>query len=139
MRILFAFAGGSGHVNPLVPIARVAEAAGHTVAFTGKPRVVATLEPLGFSVFATGSGGDTPPERLPLRALDLEKEDRDLRDGFAGRVARERVTGVLALCAEWQPDLIVCDEIDFGSMVAAERLEIPHATVLVTAAGSFVR
>lgn len=39
----------------------------------------------------------------------------------------------------WQPDLIVCDEIDFGSMVAAERLGLPYATVLVTAAGSFVR
>jgi UDP:flavonoid glycosyltransferase YjiC (YdhE family) len=34
---------------------------------------------------------------------------------------------------------VVCDEADFGSMIAAERLGLPHATVLVMAAGSFVR
>ncbi len=33
----------------------------------------------------------------------------------------------------------MCDEIDFGSMVAAERLGLPYATVLVIASGSFVR
>jgi len=43
------------------------------------------------------------------------------------------------VCTAWQPDAVVCDEIDFGSMVAAERLGLPHASVLVIAAGSFVR
>jgi len=37
MRMLFAFAGGSGHLEPLVPIARAAKAAGHSVAFAGRP------------------------------------------------------------------------------------------------------
>ena len=46
---------------------------------------------------------------------------------------------VLALCGDWQPDLLVCEETDFGSMVAAERLELPHASVLVIAAGAFAR
>jgi UDP:flavonoid glycosyltransferase YjiC (YdhE family) len=140
VRILFAFTGGSGHVDPLVPIARVAEATGHTVAFTGRPAMVPTVEALGFRVFATGpASSDVPPRRIPLRELSAEREDRDLRDGFAGRIARDRATAVLALCADWQPDLVVCDEIDFGSMVAAERLGLPYATVLVIAAGSFVR
>jgi len=35
MRILFSFTGGLGHVEPLIPVARAAEAAGHTVAVTG--------------------------------------------------------------------------------------------------------
>jgi len=43
------------------------------------------------------------------------------------------------VCTAWQPDAVVCDEIDFGSIVAAERLGLPHASVLVIAAGSFVR
>jgi UDP:flavonoid glycosyltransferase YjiC (YdhE family) len=74
-----------------------------------------------------------------LLKLDLDREDRDLREGFATRLARERVTAVLELSAAWQPDLLVCDEIDFGAVVAAERLGLPYATVLVIAAGSFVR
>jgi UDP:flavonoid glycosyltransferase YjiC (YdhE family) len=41
--------------------------------------------------------------------------------------------------AAWRPDLIVCDEADFGAMLAAERLGIPRAVILVNASGSFGR
>jgi UDP:flavonoid glycosyltransferase YjiC (YdhE family) len=140
VRLLFTFAGGSGHFEPLVPIARAAEGAGHTVAFAGQLAMIPAIEAAGFTAFATtGATLMSTPERLPLLKLDLEREDHDLREGFARRLARERTTAVLALCATWQPDLIVCDEVDFGAMVAAERLGLPYAVVLVIAAGSFVR
>ena len=55
-------------------------------------------------------------------------------------VSRTAAAGVvLALCAGWRPDAIVCDEVDFGAMIAAERAGVPHATVLVIAAGSLIR
>ena len=140
MRFLFTFAGGSGHFEPLVPIARAAEAAGHTVAVAGQAAMIPAIEAAGFTAFATeGATLSSTPERLPLLRLDLDREDRSLREGFAGRLARERATAILTLCATWQPDLLVCDEIDFGAMVAAERLGLLYATVLVIAAGSFVR
>lgn len=139
MRILFTFAGGSGHFDPLIPIARAAGAAGHIVAFTGRPAMVPTVEAAGFLAFATGSAVDGTPKRVPLRELSTAREDRVLREGFARRIARDRAQAILALCTKWQPDLLVCDEMDFGGMIAAERLGLPHATVLVIAAGSFVR
>jgi len=140
MRMLFTFAGGNGHFQPLVPIARVAAAAGHTVAFAGQVAMLPTIEAAGFAAFATGGTTlGTSTERLPLLTLDRAREERDLRDGFAKRLARERATALLALCATWQPDLLVCDEIDFGAMIAAEKLGLPYASVLVIAAGSFVR
>jgi UDP:flavonoid glycosyltransferase YjiC (YdhE family) len=139
VRILFTFAGGAGHVEPLIPIAGAAKQAGHTVAITGKPSIVAEVGGRGFSVFATGSDGTSPGSRTSLLPLDAEREDRVLRDGFAGHVARRRVADVAELGADWRPDVIVCDEVDFGGMLAAERLGVPHATVLVIAAGSFVR
>ncbi len=46
---------------------------------------------------------------------------------------------MLELCADWRPDAIVCDETDFGSTIAAERLGLPCASVIVTAARSFAR
>jgi UDP:flavonoid glycosyltransferase YjiC (YdhE family) len=101
---------------------------------------VPVIEAAGFTAFATGGAtliGSS--ERLPLLALDLDREDRDLREGFVRRLALGRAEALLALCATWQPDLLVCDEIDFGAMVAAERLGLPYASVLVIAAGSFVR
>jgi UDP:flavonoid glycosyltransferase YjiC (YdhE family) len=140
VRILFTFAGGSGHFEPLVAIARAAAAAGHTVAFGGQPVMIPAIEAAGFTAFAmAGATLSATPERLPLLKLDAEREDHALREGFATRLARQRFAAALALCAEWQPDLIVCDEVDFGAVVAAERLGLPFATVLVIAAGSFVR
>ncbi len=139
MRLLCTFIGGSGHFEPLVPIARAAQVASHTVAFGCGPSMVATVEAAGFAVLALGTGTGGAPERLPLRPLDADREDQEFRDYFARRGAQERAPLTMALCAEWQPDVLVCDETDFGGMVAAERLGLPYATVLVMAAGSFVR
>jgi UDP:flavonoid glycosyltransferase YjiC (YdhE family) len=139
VRVLFTFTGGRGHVEPLVPIARAARAAGHTVAFAGRPSILPAVEALRFGVFPTESARDEPPKRIPLRELDPEREERDFRDGFADRIARDRAGRVLALCGDWQPDVVVCEETDFGGMVAAERLGLPYASVVVIAAGSLAR
>ncbi len=140
MRILFSFVGGSGHFEPLAPIARACAAAGHSVAFAGQPAMLAVIEAAGFTGFATGGRTlHAPSVRLPLVKVDMEQEELALRDGFANRFARERAAMMLNLCEAWQPDLLVCDEVDFGAMVAAERFGIAHATVLVIASGSFVR
>lgn len=139
VRILFTFVGGRGHFDPLVPIARAAEAVGHTVAFGCGLSMVATVAAAGFAVFPLSTGAVGLPERLPLRPVDPRREDEEFRDRFAGRAARARLPRTLALCAAWRPDVLVCDETDFGGMLAAEALGLPQATVLVMAAGSFVR
>jgi len=133
VRILFAFTGGRGHAEPLVPLARAAEAAGHTVAFGGRASILPFLEQLGFDAFATEP--ETTPERLPLQPLDPEREARDFRDGFVLR-ARERTPGVLELYREWKPDVVVGEETHYGALLAAERLEIPFASLVVLAAGT---
>ncbi len=143
MRVLFTFAGGSGHADPLVPIADEVRDAGHAVAFFGRRSAATVLDAHGFSLFAdhddpamaTGDAGAI----TPLLELDMEREYRMLRDGFADRIARDRRAGLLRLADEWRPDLLVCDETDFGGMIAAESFGLPHATMLSNASGSFVR
>jgi UDP:flavonoid glycosyltransferase YjiC (YdhE family) len=140
VRVLFTFAGGSGHVEPLVPIARAVRDAGHPVAFSGRSAVAERVRELGFEMFVTGPPGpEAPSTRTPLLEVDLEREARVLRDGFAGRIARERAAGVLKICGAWRPDLLICGEVDFGAMVAAERAGLPFATVLISATDTFVR
>jgi UDP:flavonoid glycosyltransferase YjiC (YdhE family) len=139
MRILFTFVGGHGHFEPLAPLAHAAATAGHTVAFGCAPAMLATVQAAGFACFALGASTRGRPARAPLRAVDLAREERDLRERFVRRAARERAPLTIALCSQWRPDLLVCDETDFGAIVAAERLSLPHATVLVIAAGSFVK
>ena len=152
MRALFTFAGGAGHAEPLVPIARAVAAAGHAVAFSGRMSVVAEMESRGFAVFPDPPDpADAPQGITPLAELSTEREDAVLRHGFADRIARARAARVLALCGAegapsasglppgWGPDVVVCDEVDFGAMVAAERAGVPHATVIVVAAGGLIR
>jgi len=137
--MLFTFAGGAGHFLPLVPFARAAEKAGHTVAFGAQPGIMAAVADAGFSVFDTG--GRTllvTTERTPLLKYDLAREHRAIRETFAGRAARERATNVRQLCESWHPDILACEEMDFGALVAAEALAIPYASVISIGSGAFV-
>ena len=86
MRVLFAFAGGSGHLLPLVPLARAAASAGHDVVFAGQAGAAAAVAAEGFAFVATGGATlRTAPERTALEPLDEEREARVVRDTFAGR------------------------------------------------------
>ena len=117
-----AFVAASRDYAELEPIARAAEGAGHSVAFGCAPSMRSMVEAADFAAFALGTEASSPRERLSLRPVDRERESRDLRERFARRAARYRAPLTMALCKEWKPDALVCDETDFGAIVAAERL-----------------
>lgn len=119
-----------------MPLARAAQAAGHVVAVTGRRALVETVRELGFDAYE--SGPTETPGRRPLRPVDRGREERELR-GFVDSVGRLRARDVHRIASAWRPDVLVCDEADFGALVAADALGVPHATVLVLAAGSFAR
>jgi len=139
MRALFTFTGARGHLEPLLPIALAARDVGHVVAVAGRPSILTAASILGLEVFATATDRSRPAKRTPLLPVDLEREARDLRVGFALLNAREHAASVRELCEAWRPDFLVCDEVDFGSMIAAERLGLPYASVVTLAAGSMLR
>ena len=144
LRILFAFVGGRGHLDPLLPIARAARAAGHDIAFSSGPSLADAVRRAGFDVLPLPTDeppptDDGPPEPKPLLAVDRQREERDLREKFADDGARSKATRLLAQAPRWRPSVVVCDEGDFGSVIAAERLGIPCATVVVLAAGGMLR
>jgi UDP:flavonoid glycosyltransferase YjiC (YdhE family) len=139
VRFLFTFAGLRGHLEPLVPIARAARSAGHTVAFAPDPWIAHAVTARGFDVVGEAAPDPGPPPRRPLVAFDRANEERVLREVYVGRFGRDRARRLLGLCADWRPDVLVRDEADFGAAVAAERLGLPRATVLVIASETFVR
>jgi UDP:flavonoid glycosyltransferase YjiC (YdhE family) len=137
MRVLFTFVGGHGHLDPLVPFARAAVDAGHDVTFSAQSGMVEHITGLGFT--AAPSGRPTLfTERQPLLAPDREREQRAVRMSFAGPIASSRAVDLLDIIEAFAPDVLVCDEMDFGAMVAAERAGVPHASVVVIASGTFV-
>jgi len=137
VRFLFSFLGGIGHLEPALPIARALTEAGHDVAFATHPRMVPVVEARGFSVTAIGRDHGPPPVP-PLRSPSMEVAYRELRERFAGR-ARERMKDLVPLCERWAPDLVVRDETDFGAALAARRLGLPWATLLLSAAEGLIR
>lgn len=140
MRILFTFIGGTGHFQPLVPLARAAAASGHDVAVAGNGAMVQTIEDAGFKAFPTSERRPPQPRVMPpLQPVDLAEDDAVLRDGFAGNGARRHASVLPDIIREWQPDVLVRDEVDYGAAMIAELLGIPSAVVLVLAAGSFAR
>ena len=139
MRILFAFAGGQGHFDPLMPLARAAAAAGHEVAVTGRADMLEAIRERGFEAIESPGTAPDPAARMPLKAYDPADEERALREWYAGELARQRAVALLELASSWGAERIVRDEADYGARVAAERLGLPCACVLVIAAASFLR
>jgi UDP:flavonoid glycosyltransferase YjiC (YdhE family) len=142
MRILFTFIGGIGHFRPLVPIARAVEAAGHEVRVAGSGKVTPAVEAAGFTTFATSGprpADAPPPVPEPLEPADPEAEEQHFASAFGGPGARRHAAALLEIAANWHPDVIVRDEADFGTAVAAEKLGIPCTTVLVLASGALLR
>jgi UDP:flavonoid glycosyltransferase YjiC (YdhE family) len=141
MRILFTFAGGTGHFLPMAPIAHAAELAGHTVAVAHRddPLVADTVRAEGFASFPIDAARRLHPGISALHDLDREVAESYARDSFATSIAPQRVPGIIELIRTWQPDLVVRDEMDYGSAIATETTGLPRATVLVIAAGGMVR
>lgn len=137
VRLLFTFAGGEGHLQPMLPLATRAAASGHTVTVTGARSLGPTVRRAGLGFVSTGP--DVRPQRRSLQPVDLDNEYRVVGEYFAGQLAVVRAADLLVLCERLRPDVVVRDEMDFGSAVAAERLRIPHASVVVIGAGSFVK
>jgi len=140
VRFLCTFAGGTGHLEPTLPVARALRARGHEVAYACQADLLPSVRRAGFPAHDTGGATVLPASgRRPLVPLDRAAEQDVVRRVYAGTVARERAARLRELAAAWSPDVVVRDELDFGAAVAAEALGLPHAAVVVIAAGGFVR
>ena len=55
------------------------------------------------------------------------------RRAFAGILASEMADGVVELASTWRPDLVVHEDSEQGSWIAAERIGVPHVALQATA------
>ncbi|MDR7252520.1 UDP:flavonoid glycosyltransferase YjiC (YdhE family) [Nocardioides sp. BE266] len=144
MRLLITFVGGLGHLAPLLPVARAARDAGHEVAIAGSGGLVPRIEEAGFAAFATSPRphhDQTPTSRArdPLEVMDARSTEVEFAENFADRGARRMAGAVPDVIAGFHPDLVLRDETDLGTTIAAERADVPVATHVVLASGLLVR
>jgi UDP:flavonoid glycosyltransferase YjiC (YdhE family) len=134
MRVLFSTTAGTGHFGPLIPVARVCQAAGHMVAVAAPGR---------FAEAVTGAGFDHLPfaDRSPeligkafSRAPQLTFEEMNrlmLAEVFGRLDAQAALPALSEIMIDWRPDLVVREPCEFGSLVAAESAGIPQLQVAI--------
>src|SRR5215216_109678 len=137
MRVLFTTNPQSGHWQPLIPFANALRAVGHEVAFAATPTASASIAALGFHCFPAGTD-DTPEEAQTRRErmATLPGEEASAwvwPNRFAGTWAAGRLPQLLAVCLQWEPAVVVRENLEFAGCIAAERSGVPHAAVQVTA------
>jgi UDP:flavonoid glycosyltransferase YjiC (YdhE family) len=136
VRIAFVANPALGHVLPLLPLAIAARDAGHEVVVVAGASCTKAIAGAGLrhvssptpdlaSAFARIPGRDG----LSGRRLAVAT----WRHVFAGILATELATSVLDLAKDWRPDLVVHEDSEQGSWIAAERLGIPAITLQATA------
>ena len=136
MRILFSTNPALGHVLPLLPLALAARGAGHDVAVLGGQSVAGIVEGAGLR-HVVGGPPDLPsvfarvPERQGLSGRRLAAAT--WAHAFGGVIAEALAGALLDLAREWRPDLVVHDDSEQGTWIAAERLGIPHVSLQATA------
>ncbi|MBW2495255.1 MAG: glycosyltransferase family 1 protein [Deltaproteobacteria bacterium] len=127
MRWLFSSHPLDGHLHPLIPLARAAKAAGHSVAFAVPPEFSDKVERIGFGALACGPAWtDEPIASVYAKALELKDTRFFLSEFYADVAARSFAPPLLDIISDWRPDAIVSDPTEFGSWVAAERAGIPR-------------
>jgi UDP:flavonoid glycosyltransferase YjiC (YdhE family) len=138
--LLFSFSGGAGHFHPLAPLARALRQAGHEVAFAAGLGMRPRVESAGFAVFPLGGTLADNPEYEQHQALlrsmpsGLDAELLTYNRVFCGIAPRLRTPELVAIARAWQPDMLIRDAADYGAVIAAEHLGLPHAVVAFAAA-----
>jgi UDP:flavonoid glycosyltransferase YjiC (YdhE family) len=139
VRALFSSTRGAGHFNPLVPFARAFQRAGHDVLVAGPPDLARPAAEAGFDFWQF----DPPPEdelgvvwsRVP--ELPPEQANEVVVGDIFGRLnTTAALPRLREACAEWRPDVVLRDPNEYGSALAAELHDIPHARVAIGLASS---
>jgi UDP:flavonoid glycosyltransferase YjiC (YdhE family) len=130
VRILFTAAPELGHIAPILGVATAARDAGHDVAIATHASRHALV---------TDTGLDPIPAGLATEEIDAERLRRwpETRSQPATRwgvrmwvqIAAPAMTcDLLAVIPQWQPDVIVHEEGEYGGPVAAAKSGLPWIT-----------
>jgi UDP:flavonoid glycosyltransferase YjiC (YdhE family) len=132
MRVLFTTTGHSGHLLPLVPLARACEAAGHDVVVATHAARAPNVERVGLTVRAVKEAPDEAWGPLMGRLPGMAQSEGDaviIAEGFARTGAGGVLHGVLEVVESWEPDVVVHECYEFAGPLAAERHSLPCARV----------
>lgn len=125
MKVVCTCLPGYGHFYPMVPLATALVGAGHDVVFATAEEFCPHVEQLGFGSFPAGISLAAQLEQaglsIPEAAMPPGKErfTAFVPRMLASVAAPPRARELLPFLKEWQPDLLVHEETEFGGPLAA--------------------
>ena len=135
MKILFSSWPAYGHLLPMIPLARAAQRAGHTVLISSGPDLRAIIERRGFAAHQAGptlaksyeiARASQPGDQRQFSEMTPQESLAAAGRWLFGASAVRRAQDLSSLLADFKPDLVIHDVLEFGSPTAAESLGIPH-------------
>jgi UDP:flavonoid glycosyltransferase YjiC (YdhE family) len=124
MRVLFTTVPAFGHFHPLVPLAEAAVARGDEVLVATGPELAGWVPACGLAYAAAGMSGRQgmaeARERFPGAMTPFH--------GFTTVLVPPMVRDLLELGNEWRPDLIIHEETEYATPLAARLLGVRCVT-----------
>src|SRR5256885_13614062 len=123
MRILFSSTRGTGHLQPLLPYARVLRARGHEVLVAGPAELAEPLREAELPHAPFGHPGNDVLSPIWARLHGVSNDQANalaVREIFAGANATAALPRLQETIRDWKPDLVVRDSVEFAALVAAE-------------------
>lgn len=132
MRFLLSVHPANGHLQPVAPVVRELCRRGHQVLVATARSFCPAVRSLGLDPVPIGLDWSRANPELAFPALarvhPAKRYAWILRNVYAGRAARRTMGELLAGLSSWRPDVVMRDQMEFGSLLAADALEIPHAS-----------
>jgi len=121
-----------GHLLPMLPMIRAAQAAGHDVMVSSGSDMAGLLGRLGIRHHVSGvtlaeSYARMPGERA-VSEMPPEEQPVFAAKHLFGAGAADRARDVAELVQTWRPDLVLHDTLELGSPTAAIVHGVPHVT-----------
>ncbi len=132
MRVLFCVQAATGHLQPLIPLGHALRARGHEVAVVCPPSFCPAVAACGLDPLPAGLDWlRAEAERWFPALAALAPHERYawiLAHVYADLAPRRLFPELVELCRAWRPDVLVRDQMEFASWLAAEKLGLPHAS-----------
>lgn len=136
MRVLIAIQPGTGHLNPIVPLARALLATGHDVVFAAAASFCPQIEDKGFQ--ASAAGIDFLEERFPDAFPELAEMPSEaqgihiLKTIWLDSAAKAMLPDLNRLIDSWRPDILLHDCWEFATPLIGRKRGLPHAVVAMS-------
>lgn len=134
MKVLFTSLREKSHFLPMVPFIGALQDRGHEVAVAAPPEFAERVAATGSEFLPFGHPGDAGLTPIWQRLRNVPAGDRMgtvVSEIFADACAVAALPDLLQTVARWQPNIVVRESTEFAGLIAAEKLQVPHARVAI--------